>query len=81
MDKLFVFGIRDTVAGSFGEPFICAKVELATRRFDYIMSNSQMVAKDCQLWKLGTYDIETGIIDSQNGVEFICDYNGGKENA
>lgn len=68
-----IYSVFDRVSGIFGEPFYMLKDELAIRRFNYVMQNSQMVALDCDLYKLGTYDCEHGIINSCQPV-FIKRY-------
>lgn len=68
-----IFAMYDRVAHTYGEPFVAVKDELAVRRFNYIMSQSPMVAQDMQLFKLGEFDLETGLIVSS--VEFVCNYD------
>lgn len=60
--KFEIFCLYDRVAGLYGTPFYQPKVELAVRQFDYVMLNAPMVAKDNDLYCLGTFDSETGVI-------------------
>lgn len=72
-----LYSIYDKVAGLFSEPFCAANVALAVRRFNYLMSNSKMVASDCQLYKLGSIDLSSGVITVPtlaSDIEFICNY-------
>lgn len=72
-----LYSIYDKVAGLFSEPFCAANVGLAVRRFNYLMSNSKMVASDCQLYKLGEVNLSSGLITAPvlaSDIEFICNY-------
>lgn len=73
----FLFAIYDRVAGSFSEPFCCVRVELAVRRFNYVMSTTPMIAQDCELYCVGEYNSESGIIksfDNPQNPQFVCRY-------
>lgn len=72
--KFLIYCIYDRVAGLYAEPFIIQKEELAVRKFNYIMSTASMVANDCELYCLGTYDSETGKIIPVS-PSFVCKYN------
>lgn len=74
MKDFTVFAIYDRLAGVYGDPFIAKNYALAKRRFDYIMSNSSMVAKDCTLYSLAEYDVETGRIVGYDNPNFCCNY-------
>lgn len=63
----------DRVSQTYGEPFCAQKHELAQRRFNYICSQSPMVADDMQLFCLGQYSTDTGLLSSS--LEFVCNYN------
>lgn len=70
--KFGLYCIKDTLAGSYGEPFCAQTPALAQRRFQYLADNSPMVCTDLQLYKIGEYDTDTGEI--MPCVEFVCNY-------
>lgn len=55
-----VYAIYDRVSGEYGQPTIALKDELAVRQFDYVMQASPMVASDCELYCIGSYDTSSG---------------------
>lgn len=57
-----VYSIFDRVAGTYSEPFLALKKELAIRKFRYLLQNSPMVASDCDLYLIGTFDSDSGLI-------------------
>lgn len=61
---LFLYCIYDRVAGTYGDLFMAQKPELAVRKFRYVLQNSPMVAADCDLFEVGSFDTETGVITS-----------------
>lgn len=71
--KLTIYSMFDRVSRSHGEPFVAVNDDIAKRRFNFIMSQSPMVAQDMQLFKLGEYDTETGAIVPH--VDFVCNYD------
>lgn len=64
-----LYSIYDKVTGVYGEPFVAVNKQTAIRRFQYLMSQSKMVADDCSLYYLGSYNIDTAVIESS--VEFV----------
>lgn len=72
--KLLIFTIYDTVEGLYGEIFLALNENVAIRRFNGVMSQAKLVANDCKLMKLGSYDTETGKITALENPEFICNY-------
>lgn len=74
MSDFKLYSIYDRVAGSYGELFAAQKDELAARRFQYVLSNSPMVALDCDLYCHGSYDVESGVITSFEKPVFVCRY-------
>lgn len=70
-----MYAVYDRVAGRYGEPFLVNKEELAVRRFDYLMANSPMVASDCELYKLGDFDMVQGAIVPCNKPVFVVKFN------
>lgn len=70
-----IYSIKDVVSGHFGQLMLQSLDQLAIRTFKGICEDSK-ISKDLQLFKLGSFDTETGIIE--NKVEFIL---GGANNA
>lgn len=70
-----MYAIYDRVAGTYGEPFLCKREELAIRRFDYLMANSPMVANDCELVKVGDFCVDTGCINPSVKPSFVVKYD------
>lgn len=66
-----LYSIFDRVAGTYGEPFLALKPELAIRRFRYLMDNTPMVASDCDLFCLGSCDLESGVVVGLEKPEFV----------
>lgn len=69
-----IFSIYDKVASVYGEPFTAPRDEVAVRKFNYFMSNAPMVASDCDLYCLGTYNVDSGIILAYDKPMFILRY-------
>lgn len=67
-----IYTIYDSVAGQYGEPWTAPHKGVALRRFNYLMKNAEMVSSDCKLYKLATYNIETGEISP--ALEFVTAY-------
>lgn len=72
--KVLLFSVYDKVTGAYGEVFACPNVGTAVRRFNYVLKNANMVAEDCDLYKLGTYDLNTGVIKGLDKPEYICHF-------
>ena len=72
--KYLVYAIYDRVSGEYGDIWLAKKQALAVRRFNYMMSNAQMVSSDCALYELGLYDSDFGVIDSYDKPKFVCNY-------
>lgn len=68
-----VFAIKDKKS-CFWKPFCQPNDLVARREFDNMVNSSnefmQQNYADMDLYKLGTYDDETGVIESK--VEFVC---------
>lgn len=73
--KLNIYSVKDVVSGDFSSLSTLPNDQLARRNFN-VLCNESKFSKDLQLFKLGSFDNETGVIDSN--VEFIC---GGSDNA
>lgn len=66
-----MYSIKDTVTGLYSQPFFAQNQAAAIRQFDYLMQNAQMVAKDCQLYFVGDFDSERGIILPDCPTSFV----------
>lgn len=76
MTKYYICSIKDNVIGQFSELNMFVNEAQAKRHFNLVCSQSK-VKNDLQLYKLGSYDLETGEI--VNDVEFLvngCDVEG-----
>lgn len=71
---MFVYSIKDVVSGLFGNLVLLSNDQLAKRTFKGICEDSK-IAKDLQLYKIGSFNTETG--EFVNKIEFI----GGGDNA
>lgn len=67
-----MYSIFDKVAGMYSEPFLALNEATAVRRFQWQMQQSTMVAGDCALYKVGAFDVDTGVINPC--VTFVCNY-------
>lgn len=65
-----IYTYYDRVANSYGDLKLFTKQELAERSFDYELSKAPF-GEDIELYKLGTYDIETGVITVLDKPLFI----------
>lgn len=74
---LKIYAVKDTVAGAYMNPFYLNNDEVAKRSFKQACmdENSQYhkIAKDLQLYRLGTFNDETGEIKAK--VEFLASGN------
>lgn len=69
--KLNVYAIKDTVVGEFESPVYFKNNGTAIRACSNTIAQGQLTnAKDKQLFCLGEFDTETGIISSD--VKFVC---------
>lgn len=76
--KLNIYAIKDTVQQAFMNPFYLQNDQIAMRSFkntiqSETMNQIKMNAKDMQLYKLGEFEEETGLIISK--IEFLVDGN------
>lgn len=67
--KYELYAVKDVLTGSMNGIQIFANKDVGVRWFKGLAEESK-IAKDLQLFCLGTYDIQTGIIESN--VDFIC---------
>lgn len=77
--KYEIYAIYDRVSGAYGAPQLMVNEGTARRWFNYTMQNSGMIAADCALYRLGSYDTDTGFIVVLPMPEFICNF-GDKSN-
>lgn len=67
--KINIYAVKDTVQGAFMQPFYLQNDNVAKRAFEMAIndpnSNWNKMPKDLQLFKLGEYDDETGVIISK----------------
>lgn len=70
-----VFAIRDKYT-SFMSPAVDTSVESAKRNFGYAINNNPGVMNfapaDYDLYQIGNYDSESGVIDAIVPIQFIC---------
>ena len=66
--KYQLFSIKDVLSGAFNEILIFQNVELAKRYFQNLCAESK-IKNDLQLFRLGEYDVETGI--TSTATDFI----------
>ena len=69
---LNIYSAFERVSQSYSEPFTAVNDGVAVRRFNYVLSNSAMVAEDMQLFCLGTLNTDSGVIEPRQ--QFICNY-------
>lgn len=70
--KLEIYSMFDRVAGQFGSPFLQNNQAEAIRKFNYVVSQSPMVAGDLDLFLIGFFDIDTGVISPCSQPQFVC---------
>lgn len=72
--KAYIYSIRDLKMNKYGLPYSAANNDIAKRMLASTMWNGKnqlnMFAEDFQLFKLGSYDDDTGELITEN--EFIC---------
>lgn len=71
--KIKYFAVYDKVSDNYGEPFLAQRDEIAIRKFKWLMQAQPMIAADCELWCIGSYDFEKGILVSDK--QFICKFD------
>lgn len=70
--QLKIYSCFDRVSQSYSEPFVAVNDPVAIRRFNYVLSQSAMVAEDIQLFCLGEFETDSGAISPN--VQFVCNY-------
>jgi len=70
-----VYSIKDAKAGTYGNPFYAINDGVATRSFEQAASDPQTTIhanpEDFNLYKIGTFDDNEGIITSEAQPQFI----------
>lgn len=68
-----LYAVKD-VKSSYWSPMAVVNDAIAIRDFTGFVNHKEAahIAKDLELWRLGTYDELTGIIESN--VEYVCAY-------
>lgn len=69
--KYLIFTIYDRVTGTYSAPFLSVNVGAAVRQFDYAMEHTQMVAQDSELYQLGEFNSDTGLISVSDKPVFV----------
>ena len=71
--KVNVYSIYDKVAGIYSMP-ICQHNDNSAKRYFQSVANAscEVAATDCQLYRVGEYDTETGIFTGTEKPEFLC---------
>lgn len=71
--KFGIFTIFDRITGSYGELSLETNVESAKRHFSLLCSKNPY-GLDFELYRVGDYDTDTGLIRSCSKPEFVCRY-------
>lgn len=73
---LNVYSVRDALTGYMSPTFEVSD-PVAMRNFEYAVRNTESLLgshpEHYSLFKIGTYDSDTGVLNSLNPQEFICD--------
>lgn len=72
-----LYSIYDRVSGVYGAPFVQIKEDQAIRQFNYLMNNSPMVRDDCELYYLGSFEEDSGLIFPETKPVFVVKYVSG----
>ena len=71
--KVNVYSIYDKVAGIYSMPIVQHNDNSARRYFQSVANASlEVAATDCQLYKIGEYDTDTGIFVGFEKPDFLC---------
>lgn len=75
-----IYAVRDLKTG-FLTPTFDLNDQSAMRNFEHAAQNTQSLffthSSDYSLYRIGSYDSDTGLIDSTD-KEFVCDCKGGE---
>lgn len=72
--KLGIYSMRDSVAGQYNTPTFEQSDFIAQRSFRYAINKNDFLGfncKDVDLFKLGEFDTETGIITPIDPVKLV----------
>jgi len=61
---VYLYSVEDKLAEEYGPPFTAKNDAIARRQFKNLSANMQQV-EDFELWKLGTFDTESGEINKE----------------
>lgn len=74
---MFLYSIYDRVAGQYSCPLMMDNDNIAKRQFPLICENEprfKMFPEDLELYKVGAFDGNSGIITPCERPEFLCKY-------
>ena len=74
MNKIYIYSIYDKKANIFYQPTFASNRAVAQRDFGYTMSRNSMIADDCSLYEIGSFDVESGILTAYEKPLFVQDY-------
>lgn len=77
---LKLYSVFDRITGLYEPPVAVYNEDMAIRNFNYSMSKSPMVQGDCELYYLGQYDTEHGILYPEASPVFVTRYSEVKDN-
>lgn len=71
-----MYTIRDRKSGIYGTPFVAPNDACAEREFKAFcnLPNNIYIAEDCELYKVGTVDNETGEVVGLTFPEFMTNF-------
>lgn len=75
--EMYVYAIYDRVAGQFGAPMLAQNEATAHRAFNNSVASSPF-SGDIDLYHLGSFNGETGVISALEKPEFIAHFEEAK---
>lgn len=72
--KVGVYSMRDAVSGNFQNPTFEINDAAAARNFKFSVNNNDFIgfnAADFDLFKIGVFDTQTGVLESQDPVTVL----------
>ena len=76
-----IYSIKDTKGSEFAPPFISRTDLSAIRSFQEMIHGGKIVyADDFELYRIGSFDIDTGIIVPETPILLDTPFDDGKEN-
>jgi len=71
-----VYGIQDTIAGTFNNPFVMMNDGMAKRAFQQLTDDPQSSINkapgDYKLFKLGTFDDNSGLLTPEKTPKYLA---------